>query len=195
MIDQSITFPQDTIAYSCPTWDELDALTLQVANQVLASESKFDVIVALAKGAWPMSRSFVDYTKIPELMSLGVRFYSGINQRLAEPSVYQTLPSSVAGKKVLIFDDVADSGESLVFTKKYLLEQGAALVATATLMMKPHTILKPDFYAHTTSTWIIFPFEKREMCELLGKKWQGQGVGEEEIKERFEQLKINSRWR
>lgn len=189
-----VVFGTDQQHYIAPSWDDLDRLTVQVAGQIATTTSSFDLVVALAKGAWPMSRSLVDYTQIGELASLGVKFYSGINERLPEPAIYQTLPTSVAGKRVLLFDDVADTGESLLFVKDYLLAQGASLVSTASLFFKPWSKCEPDFYGATTEAWIIFPFEKREMHELLQRKWQEQGTGEREIAERFAQLNISKNW-
>lgn len=189
---QSITFGTDHQQYIAPTWDDLDRLTVVVARKVAAVAPTFDLIVALAKGAWPMSRSLVDYTQIAELASLGVKFYSGINERLTEPSIYQTLPTSVKGKRILLFDDVADTGESLLFVKDYLLAQGASSVSTAALLFKPWSKCEPDFYGDTTDAWIVFPFEKREMYELLRSKWHEQGVGEQEIEQRLEKLNINN---
>lgn len=191
---QPVAFSRDQQYYIAPTWEDLDRLTVTVAGKVAAATPAFDLIVALAKGAWPMSRSLVDYTQIAELASLGVKFYSGINERLSEPEIYQTLPTSVQGKRILLFDDVADTGESLLFAKDYLLAQGASSVHTASLFFKPWSKCEPDFYGATTEAWIIFPFEKRELHELLRSKWQKQGTGEEEIEERFEQLKIKKDW-
>lgn len=188
MTFKEITFESDKAKYITPSWNDLDQLTLQVAKKVIQSTIKFDLIVALAKGAWPMSRSFVDYTNIGELASLGVKFYSGINQRLEKPDIYQKIPISVKNKNVLIFDDVADTGESLMFTQEYLLKQGAKQVKTATLFLKPWSTIVPDFYDTTTDAWIIFPFEKREMKDLLGQNWQKQDKSHKEICKRFLQL-------
>lgn len=180
-----ISFQNDKAKYITPSWDQLDALTLQVAKKVLETGIHFDLVVALAKGAWPMSRSFVDYTGIKELASLGVKFYSGINKRLEKPEIYQQIPTSIKGKRILIFDDVADTGESLSFTKDYFEKQGALEVKTATLLIKPWSAFMPDFYGDSTEAWIVFPFEKREMRDLLSKSWQKQGADGEEILKRM----------
>lgn len=189
-MSEKIKFDGDKAQYIAPTWDELDQLTLQLAKQIIDSGNAYQIIVALAKGAWPMSRSLIDYTQIKELDSLGVKFYKGINERFDKPEVYQQLSSSVKGKKVLIFDDVADSGESLIFTKQYLEEQGAAEVKTATLFTKPWSKFTPDYFGAETDSWIVFPFEKREMSELLAKNWHKQGIGKEEIAERLRKMNI-----
>ncbi len=191
MTFKKITFESDKAKYITPSWNDLDKLTLQVAQKVIQAEIKFDLIVALAKGAWPMSRSFLDYTNIKELASLGVKFYSGINERLQKPDIYQNIPTSVKNKNILVFDDVADTGESLLFTQEYLLKQGANKVETATLFLKPWSSFIPNFYGTTTDAWIIFPFEKREMKNLLGKNWQKNGKTQAEILERYHKLGFN----
>ncbi len=184
----TISFPGDQAKYITPTWDQLDELTLQIAKQIKVKAENFDLVVALAKGAWPMSRSLVDYSQIKELASLGVKFYKGINQRLSEPSVYQELPIEIKNKKILLFDDVADTGESLRFAKDYLLQKGAKEVKVATLLYKPWSVVEPDYYGATTEAWIIFPFERREMIDLLGKSWTKQGLDQENILKRYQQL-------
>lgn len=188
-----IVFDNDPAQYITPSWQDLDQLSFELAKQVIESGEKFDLVVALAKGAWPMSRALVDYLAMSNLVSLGIRFYSGINQRLKEPEVYQDLPVRVNGKKILLFDDVADTGESLIFASDYLLEQGAALVKTATLFFKERSAITPDYYASRTNAWIIFPFEIREMSQLLSNNWRKQGLAESEINARLKKLNFNEK--
>jgi hypoxanthine phosphoribosyltransferase len=185
---QNFSFPNDKAVYITPTWNDLEQLAFEVAEQIRSRNIKFDRIVTLAKGGWPMTRSLVDFLMVPEVASIGVKFYKGINQRLNMPEIYQDLPISVRGEKVLLFDDVADTGESLEFTKKYLLEHGVAEVTTATLFYKPHSQFKPDFYGSQITAWIIFPYDAVEMIKVLGGIWLKQGIDEAEIKNRFLQL-------
>jgi len=188
-----IVFDNDRAQYITPSWQDLDQLSFELAKQVIGSGEKFDLVVALAKGAWPMSRALVDYLAMSNLVSLGIRFYSGINQRLKEPEVYQDLPVKVKGKRILLFDDVADTGESLIFASDYLLEQGAALVKTATLFFKERSAITPDYYASRTNAWIIFPFEIREMSQLLSNNWRKQGLAESAINARLKKLNFNEK--
>ena len=188
-----IVFDNDPAQYITPSWQDLDQLSFELAKQVIGSGEKFDLVVALAKGAWPMSRALVDYLAMSNLVSLGIRFYSGINQRLKEPEVYQDLPVKVKGKRILLFDDVADTGESLIFASDYLLEQVAALVKTATLFFKERSAITPDYYASRTNAWIIFPFEIREMSQLLSNNWRKQGLAESAINARLKKLNFNEK--
>ncbi len=183
-----LTFKNDSVSYISPSWDQMNQLTFEVSKQINQADVKFDRIVTLAKGGWPMTRSLIDFTNIPEIASIGIKFYSGINQRLSEPSVYQDIPVSVKNEKILLFDDVADTGESLIFTEQLLEKRGAKLVKTATIFYKPHSRVKPDFFGEETSAWIVFPFEPFEMIKLIGKKWLSQGETLNEIKRRFAQF-------
>lgn len=188
MDTQTHTFPNDPVTYISPSWKDMEQLAFAVSQKILQDGKTFDRIVTLAKGGWPMTRSLVDFLSISEVASIGVKFYKGINERLNMPEIYQDLPVSVTGERVLLFDDVADTGESLEFTQNYLLEHGVAEVTTATVYYKPHSRLKPDFYGAETSAWIIFPYDAVEMIGVLGKKWQEQGCEKSESQHRFEQL-------
>ncbi len=190
MVDP-VSFPNQDITFITPTWEELDLVALRLATRIRESGRQFDRLVTLAKGGWAMSRSLVDFLDIPQVASIGIRFYAGINQRLKEPEIYQEIPVSVKGERVLLFDDVADSGESLVFTQDHLIKGGVAEVTTATLYYKPRSVLKPDFYGDQTSSWIIFPFEIMESIHEVAVGWQKQGsLSKEELSANFARLGV-----
>ena len=183
-----LKFNNDPVTYISPSWDEMNHLTFQVSKQIKKQGQIFDRIVTLAKGGWPMTRSLIDFSGIPEIASIGIKFYSGVNQRFDKPVIYQDIPVPIKDEKILLFDDVADTGESLIFTKKLLESRGAKEVKTATIFYKPHSKLKPDFFGEETTAWIVFPFEPFEMIKLIGGKWLKQGLSIAEITQRFKQF-------
>lgn len=185
------SFPKDPAVYMSPTWEDMNLLAFQISQQITAKEQKqFDRIITLAKGGWPMTRSLVDFLSIPKVASIGVKFYCGIAERLEQPEIYQDIPISVSGETVLLFDDVADTGESLIFTKDYLKTRGVKRVSTATLFYKPHSKYKPDYYGAETPAWIVFPYEIFEAMEMLSHKWTQLGVKPKEIRKRFEKMRF-----
>ena len=187
------TFPQEDITYRVVPWDEFIALSQTAALAVLAAGKQFDVIVTLAKGGWPIGRIFADVLGIRRGLSLGLQTYTGIDTHAAEPKIYQEIAAeSVAGKKVIITDDVADSGVSLQFAKQHLLDLGAAEVTTVTCFYKPHSAVVPDFYAAETTNWIIFPFDACETVTLLRKRWLAAGVAADEVPRRFAEFKLTT---
>ena len=131
---------------------------------------------------------------INKVASLGIKFYSGINQRIQKPEIYQNFPVKVKGEKVLLFDDVADTGQSFIFTKEHLQKNGVKSITTASLFYKPHSIFKPDYYGFSTSAWIIFPYEAIEAMTFLKKKWLKKGLSIDQIKARLIKLNTPPAW-
>lgn len=54
-----------------------------------------------------------------------------------ELKMVQDLDTDITRKKVLIVEDIVDTGKTLAFTQKYLRDRGAASVETVTLVDKP----------------------------------------------------------
>ncbi len=185
---KTIKFKNEKINFIAPSWNEMQNLAFAISKKILKDHHQFDRIITLAKGGWPMTRSLVDFLQISNVASVGVKFYSGINEVISEPVVYQDLPISVAGENILLFDDVADSGKSLKFVKTYLENKGVKSITTATLFYKPFSEIKPDYYGATTSDWIIFPYDAVESIGILGENWRKAGVGAEEINNRYKKL-------
>lgn len=190
----SISFPNSDISFIAPTWDEMAQLSFEISRDIQKSGATFDRIVTLAKGGWPMTRSMVDFLRVTKVVSVGVSFYAGINQRLDEPRVYQDIPVSVAGESVLLFDDVVDTGESLLFVTDYLKQKGVSNVITASLYYKPHSKMRPDYFGAETSDWIIFPYDVVETIDTLSAKWHKESVSTEEMRQRFEKLGFAEEW-
>ncbi len=188
MAYRKITFKGEGISYIAPSWDEMQSLAFEMSKKIIADGRKFDRIITLAKGGWPMTRSLVDFLQVDEVASVGIKFYGGINQRLGKPIIYQDLPVSVKNERILLFDDVADSGKSLEFAIEYLKEKKVSDITVATLFYKPHSSIKPDYYGAETSDWIVFPYDAVEGIDILGKNWRKSGVKEAEIKNRYKKL-------
>lgn len=184
---QTFKFQNEPITFIAPSWQDLSDITDGLARELIESKMKIDLVITLAKGGWPMVRSLVDFLAISTVSSIGVKFYKGINETTEKPEIYQDLPitTDVKGKNIVLYDDVADTGRSLLFVKEYLEKLGAKNVIVVSLFHKPHSLIKPDFYGAETEDWIIFPYELRETLEVLAKRWKEGSVSEEEIVERF----------
>lgn len=189
--EQFFKFDNDPVTYQVVYWEEFVALCQQVGEMIKAAEQEIDVLVSLAKGGWPIGRIVADVLGVRQGYSIGMETYSGINQHAAEPKIYQDINQSVVqGKTVLIADDVADSGVSLNFARQHLMSLGAQRVVTATTFFKPHSSIRPDFFAEETTAWILFPFEQAESRALLSKRWAAAGLTADEITTRLQQLDL-----
>ncbi len=168
-------------AYEYLDWQQLGDDVFKLAKDVLESGKKFDRLVALAKGGLTYSRSMVDYLAIPEVSTIQIEFYTGIAETAKTPVITQSMPVSVRDEDILVFDDIADSGETLEVATNYLKYHGVKSISTAVLVSKPWTKIKPDFAARTSEAWVIFPNEARETIATLVSMWQKKGDSATEI--------------
>lgn len=189
-----IKFPGEKTTYIAPTWNEMNQLAFEISQKIIKDKKKFDRIVTLAKGGWPMTRSMVDFLGVDKVASIGVKFYNGIYKKLKTPQIYQDLPEKVKGENILLFDDVADSGGSLEFVQEHLQRHQPKSITTATLFYKPWSTFKPDYFGVQTSAWIIFPYEAVDAIKVLSQKWQEKKLSQKEIITRLGKLRINSDW-
>ncbi len=180
----------DDQSFIAPSWEEMGFLSFSLAKQILETNFSYDRIIAVAKGGWTWARDLADLLKVSEVASIQAKLYTSIGQKAANLTITQGLPIKIAGEKILLFDDVADSGETFKAVKDYILQQGAKHIETAALFWKPHSVIKPDFYGQETSAWIVFPHEIREFIEEMGLKWSKQGLARDEIIARFQKLNL-----
>ncbi|MHA2226938.1 MAG: phosphoribosyltransferase [Candidatus Hodarchaeales archaeon] len=164
----------EKLTFDAPTWDYIESLTVKLYELVNNDNFSPDIIAGISRGGLVPARIISDlylceYNK-PTLAIMQIGFYSGIGKTEKEPIIYQDLPGHVHGKKILLIDDVADSGVSLEFALKYLNMKKPSEVKIGTLYFKQWSSIKPHFYVEETTSWIIFPHERYEfMAEHLKK--------------------------
>jgi len=171
------------LEFEIPTWERIYELLLNLASKIRNSDFKPDVIVGISRGGWPPARIMSDLLENPELANVKAEFYLGVAKTKGEPVITQPVSVSVRGKKVLVVDDVADTGKSLRLVRTHLRQQGAAEVKIATIYYKPWSIVKPDWYERETSRWVVFPWERKETVRNLVEKFKGEGKTLKEAKE------------
>jgi hypoxanthine phosphoribosyltransferase len=172
------------ITYVCPTWNQMGEFNFNLAKQIIESEQSFNRLVALARGGWTWARDLADALKIPELSSVRIKSYTGVNES-GKPRIVQPLTDSISGEKILLFDEVIDSGVTIKKAQEYLKVMGANDIQTAALCYKPRSEIKPEFFAFDTNAWVVFPHEIREFIEESNTKWKAEGKTSEEIKNRL----------
>lgn len=173
----------ENFEFEVPSWEQIYDLLLNLAKKVLKANFMPDLIVGVSRGGWPPARIMSDLLEKPELASVKAEFYLGVDETKSEPIITQPVSASVEGKRVLVVDDVADTGESLRLIKSHLKEQGAKEVKLATIYYKPWSILTPDWYLKETRAWVVFPWERKETVRNIVEKYIAQGKSIDEAKE------------
>ena len=179
--------------YLTLSWDETGDLTLQVAAKIIKSKQTFDRIVALGKGGLTWSRTLADYLAMDTLSTMQISFYTDVAKTNKKPKITQKLSVSVKGERILVFDDVADSGETLILAEKYLKKLGAKKVEAATLAIKTWTKYFPKYYALSSGAWIVFPHEIREVICSLKKNWTKKGWKDVQIKQNLKKIGVSDK--
>jgi hypoxanthine phosphoribosyltransferase len=166
--------------FEVPTWNQIYEMLLSQAEKISKSCFKPDVIIGIARGGWLPARVLIDLLEIPNLANISAEYYVGVGENRNEPVLTQGISVAVNGKKVLVADDVADTGRSLKLVKEHVLQQGAKEVKTATLYYKPWSNLRPDYYARETKLWIVFPWEMKETIRKIVEKRKEKSASVEE---------------
>lgn len=148
-------------------WDEFGDAARSLASDVLRAGFTPDVVIAIARGGLLLAGAIAYALGTKACGSINVEFYSGIDERLPEPVLHPPMLDAPAlvGKRVLLVDDVSDSGRTLAKVLALLIDEGAE-VQTATLYTKSHTVLEPDFSYRRTDDWIVFPWSALPPVEL-----------------------------
>jgi hypoxanthine phosphoribosyltransferase len=141
------------------TYEGFGVAARELAQAIADDGYRPDAIVAIARGGLVLAGALGYALDVKMLGSLNVEFYTGVEERLAEPVLLPpTLDqAALAGKRVLLVDDVSDSGRTLALVLA-LLQAGGGEVRTVCLYSKPGTVQHPDYVWRTTDRWIMFPW-------------------------------------
>lgn len=150
------------------SWQSVEGLCGKLAKRV--SSFKPDVIVGISRGGLVPLRLLSDLLDNQNVAVMKIEFYKSINVTHDFPRITQPLTVDVRGKRVLIVDDVADTGRSLLVAKEHIKIAGAKDLKIATLHYKPHSLFKPDYFVETTDKWLVYPWEKKEFLKNLKKR-------------------------
>ncbi len=168
------------LEFEVPTWSQIYNMLLNLAGKIRKTGFKPDIIVGVSRGGWAPARVLSDLLDNPNLANVRAEFYLGVAETKGEPTLTQPVSTTVIGKKVLVVDEVADTGKSLKLVKEHLIEQGATKVEIATVYYKPWSIVKPDYYEKETRCWVVFPWEIKETVRKIVKRCGEKGKPIEE---------------
>jgi hypoxanthine phosphoribosyltransferase len=141
------------------TWELFGQATRELAAAVHADGFAPDVVVAIARGGLTVGGALAYALDVKNCGAMNVEFYVGVDERLEVPVVIPpTLDLlDVTGMKVLVADDVADTGSTLELVRE-VLAQHVAEARTAVLYRKPRSVVDVDYSWRATDRWIDFPW-------------------------------------
>lgn len=141
------------------TWEGFGTAQRELAQQIADSGFTPDIIIAVARGGL-LPAGALSYSLGVKLSdAINVEFYTDVQETLPDPVLLEPLldTESISNKKLLVVDDVADSGRTLHLVLN-LLKQHGAEVRSAVLYGKSRSEIAPDYVWKHTDEWIVFPW-------------------------------------
>ena len=148
------------------TWDELGVGSKALAEQVVADGFRPDFILGISRGGLLVAGALAYPLGVKNTFTMSVEFYTGVDERLDMPMILPPVPSLVDlhEARVLVADDVADTGQTLVLVKDFL-EGKVAEVRMAVLYEKPRSTVRCEYVWERTDRWIVFPWSADDPVE------------------------------
>ena len=156
---QELSAPIDSEDDLKLSWERFGQASIEMGEQISQSGYKPDIILAIARGGMFLSGSLGYILSVKNLYLINVEYYTGVDERLDVPIVlppYLEL-TNLEESKILVTDDVADTGHTLELVKEFC-EGKVAEARTAVLYKKPGSVSSPDFVWKHVEGWIQFPW-------------------------------------
>lgn len=162
--------PGENSSFKCQLicFSEVCRLSKFLAEKVRVSGFRPDLIIAIGRGGYVPARLVSDFLLFKDLTSMKIEHY-GRGADMEDKAVIRfPLSVDIRGKKVLIVDDVTDTGQTLELAVEYARGLKPTEIRTAVLQHKICSSFVPDYYAHRIRKWrwIIYPWAVYE--DLVG---------------------------
>jgi hypoxanthine phosphoribosyltransferase len=141
------------------TWDLFGTASRELATTVAQDGFQPDLILSIARGGLFAAGALGYALNVKNLHLMNVEFYTGVDERLDLPVMLPPVPNVVdlTGAKVLVADDVADTGATLKLVRDFCQDH-VAEVRCAVIYEKPRSVVKCEYVWRRTDQWINFPW-------------------------------------
>lgn len=175
-----------------PSWDELHEYIKQIVKKIKKDDYHPDIVIALSRGGFVPAKFICDLLIIKDLVSIKVDHWGVTATKDGKAHLRYPIDVDLTGKKVLIVDDITDSGESMIIATDFVKKLNPKEVKTAAIFHIKHSKFIPDYYSKKIDwVWVMWPWNYIEdMCNIIPKVLdEKKGCSVQEIrkclKERF----------
>ena len=141
------------------TWEGFGVASRELAQTIADDGYEPEIIIAVARGGLVAAGALSYALGVKLSDAINVEFYTDVHTTLPDPILLEPMldVASISGRKLLVVDDVADSGRTMKLVLEILREQGAE-VRSAVLYEKSVSVVKPDYTWRHTDEWVVFPW-------------------------------------
>src|SRR5689334_3525198 len=151
------------------SWDDVQDCVMRVIGQL---ERDYDCMLVVTRGGLVPACLISEQIELRNILVAAVMFYTGVDQRLGDP-IFLQFPADplLAGKKVLVVDDVWDSGKTIMAVKQRV-EEAQGRPSVAVLHYKPNRSQfprqRPDVFGKETEDWLVYPWDPESRYARVG---------------------------
>ncbi|MFJ2001979.1 phosphoribosyltransferase [Streptomyces chartreusis] len=141
------------------TYERFGVAVRELAQAVADDGYEPDIVLSIARGGVFVAGGLAYALDCKNLHLVNVEFYTGVGTTLEMPVMLAPVPNAIdfTDKKVLIADDVADTGKTLKLVHDFCVEH-VAEVRSAVIYEKSHSLVKCEYVWKRTDQWINFPW-------------------------------------
>jgi hypothetical protein len=145
------------------SWQAFGGASRELAETIAADGFRPDIILAIARGGMFVAGALGYALAVKNLHLMNVEFYTGEGTTLDMPVMLPPVPDAVdfSAKKVLIADDVADTGKTIELVHEFVKDH-VAEARTAVIYEKSQSVIKCDYVWRRTEQWINFPWSSED---------------------------------
>lgn len=170
------------------SWDDIERWCTALREKI-KGEYHPDTIIGLSRGGLVPARILSDSLLIKDLYAVKTEHW-GITATMDGKTVLKdTGKLDISGKKVIVVDDITDTGESMKVATAFLAGMNPKEIRTATMLHITHSNVVPDYYAEKVDskewTWFTFPWNVYEDLYNLSSKVLERKMTTEEIEGEF----------
>src|SRR4051795_7797553 len=141
------------------TWPLFGESTRELAQTIADSRFRPDIVLAVARGGLTVAGALAYALAVKNCFAMNVEFYTGVDERLEMPVMLPPMLDlvDIRGLRVLVADDVADTGQTLALVRNVIAEH-VSEARCAVLYQKPRSVIDAEYVWKMTDRWINFPW-------------------------------------
>ena len=156
------------------SWETVEGWADRVAEKVRRAGTPPDTIVGLSRGGWVPGRLLCDRLGVHRLLSLRAQHWGVTALPNGQAELTDGLSGNVTGEKVLVVDDITDTGESLSLAMEHVRSHRPSRLESAALLHINHSKFVPTYFAEeidrTEWVWVVFPWNYWEDLTTLSAR-------------------------
>ncbi len=145
------------------SWERLDSLCRKLAGRIQKDNFSPEMIVAVSRGGLVPAQIISHSIKNSELYVIKADYYKDDVAKdnmewNKKPVITQKLDKCIEGKRILVVDEVTDSGATAIEVKKYIESLKPKEAKFLMVHWKPWSKFKPDYFAEQANGWVVYPW-------------------------------------